>query len=249
MTCFRIATYNVHKCKGADWRVSPHRIAAVICRLRADVIATQEILHSQAEAISRDIDLPFTFAAVREHGGEPYGNAVFARLPVLSSERYDLTVGMREPRECLRVSVALTHEQPLHFFAVHLGTSFLERRKQARRFISDQVLERVDVKGTRIVAGDFNEWTRGLATRLLSEHLQSADVAIHLKRRRTYPGVLPVLHLDHIYYDPVFHLRGMDLHRTPLALLASDHLPLIADFEMAGVVAEQGNDAEAELTD
>jgi endonuclease/exonuclease/phosphatase family metal-dependent hydrolase len=83
------------------------------------------------------------------------------------------------------------------------------------------------------VLGDFNEWTRGLASRLLSAHLQSADVRHHLRRAKTYPGVLPFLHLDHIYYDDgALELKRLTLHKTRTALVASDHLPLIADFEI-----------------
>lgn len=237
MTRFRVATYNVHKCKGVDWRVSPTRIADVICEIKADFIAAQEMLYSHAELISRRVGLPFTFGPARKHQGEPYGNAVFTQLPVISSESYSVTARMREPRQCLRVSVSLSKTEPLHFFAVHLGTSFRERREQARRFVSAEILERSDVKGSRIVAGDFNEWTRGLATRMLTERLRSADIVMHLKRGSTYPGVLPFLHLDHIYYDPVFYVCGMSLHRTRLALLASDHLPLVADFETAASVS------------
>ena len=232
MMRFRVATYNVHKCKGVDWRVSPERIADVIGEIKSDIVATQEILYSQAAAISSRVGLAFVFGAARQHDGEAYGNAVFTNFPAISSERYDISVRVYEPRQCLRVSVALTPLRSLHFFAVHLGTSFLERRQQARSLVSREILERSDVKGARVVAGDFNEWTRGLATRMLSKHLRSADIAMHLKRRSTYPGVLPFMHLDHIYYDPAFHLRQMHLHRTRLALLASDHLPLIADFEM-----------------
>ena len=54
--------------------------------------------------------------------------------------------------------------------------------------------------------GDFNEWLRGPATRVLTERLDSLDLRAHLKRRRTYPGFLPLLHLDHIYYRG--HGRG-----------------------------------------
>ncbi len=231
MTRFRVATYNVHKCKGIDWRVSSDRIADVLGETQADMIAAQEILYSQAEAVSRRSGTPFLFGAARQHDDEPYGNAVFTRLPVLSSEGYDLTARVREPRQCLRVTVSLGEAIPVHFFAVHLGTSFSERREQARRLVAAEILERADVKGARIVAGDFNEWTRGLATRMLGKHLRSADIVLHLKRRKTYPGLFPFLHLDHIYYDPVFRLREMRLLRTRLALAASDHLPLIADFE------------------
>ncbi len=171
MTCFRVATYNVHKCKGVDWRVSPRRIADVIFEIEADIVAAQEILYSQAEAISSHVALPFVFGAARQHAREPYGNAVFTRFPVISSGNYDLTVRAREPRQCLRVSVLLADANPLHFFAVHLGTSFLERREQARRFVSAEILEHPDLKGARVVAGDFNEWTRGLATQMLSRTL------------------------------------------------------------------------------
>jgi endonuclease/exonuclease/phosphatase family metal-dependent hydrolase len=217
-----------------DFRASPERIATVIRECKADILATQEITYSQAETVGGHIGCPFIFGAARQHQSEPYGNAVFSHFRVVSHENYDLTVNRREPRQCLRVSLALPDSQNLHFFAVHLGTAFLERREQARRLLSSGVLERPDVTGARILAGDFNEWTRGLATRMLGRHLQSADISMHLKRSRTYPGALPFLHLDHIYYDTAFLVQNMHLHRTRLAVLASDHLPLIAEFETAG---------------
>ncbi len=40
----RIATYNVHKCRGLDGRVHPARVADVLGKLGADVIALQEVL-------------------------------------------------------------------------------------------------------------------------------------------------------------------------------------------------------------
>ena len=79
---------------------------------------------------------------------------------------------------------------------------------------------------------DFNEWTSGLATQLLREHLKSAEL-----RSRSYPGLMPVLHLDHIYYDEALRLEKLTLHRTRKALVASDHLPLSGDFEVAAVEA------------
>jgi endonuclease/exonuclease/phosphatase family metal-dependent hydrolase len=233
MTPFRIATYNVHKCKGIDWRVSPARIAEVMACLHAEIVGTQEILLSQAEEISRRLDVPFTFGAARQHAGEPYGNAVFSRWPVLANRNYDLTVAGREERQALRVSLTASSGRPLHFFALHLGTSFSERRVQARKLLSGEVLLAPEVAGRRMIAGDFNEWTRGLATEMLSQEFKSADLLMHLKRSRTYPGVLPFLHLDHVYYDSDFLLRELHLDSSKLALRASDHLPLVAVFSEA----------------
>jgi endonuclease/exonuclease/phosphatase family metal-dependent hydrolase len=215
-----------------DWRVNPARIADVIRCLESDILATQEILLSQAEEIAKRINVPFIFGRARDHAGEPYGNAVFTRLPVLCHESYDLTVLGREHRQCLRVSLSLPEAVIIHFFALHLGTSYLERRKQARQLLSPGILAAHERNTHRIVAGDFNEWTRGLTSQLLSEHLQSADLMLHLKHGKTYPGIVPFMHLDHIYYDNDFQLRDMKLLRTKLSLAASDHLPLVAKFAL-----------------
>ncbi|HEY3454114.1 MAG TPA: endonuclease/exonuclease/phosphatase family protein [Bryobacteraceae bacterium] len=230
MMVFRVATYNVHKCKGMDWRVSPARIADVIGCLESEILATQEILLSQAGEISKRLGTPFIFGTARQHAGEPYGNAIFTKLPFVSHQNHDLTISGREQRQCLRVSLLLPEGRTVHFFALHLGTSFTERRKQARQLLSSDILACAQFQTHRIVVGDFNEWTRGLASQLLSQHMESADIVMHLKRGTTYPGILPFLHLDHIYYDRDFELRDMHLYRTKLSLLASDHLPLVATF-------------------
>ena len=73
---------------------------------------------------------------------------------------------------------------------------------------------------------------KGLATQMLSERLQSIDLRKHLRRRRTYPGVFPVLHLDHIYYDGQVEVVKLELPRTRLSLMASDHLPLVAELKV-----------------
>jgi endonuclease/exonuclease/phosphatase (EEP) superfamily protein YafD len=37
---------------------------------------------------------------------------------------------------------------------------------------------------------------------------------------------------DHIYYDNHLKIKNAFAHRIPLALVASDHLPLVADFSL-----------------
>jgi endonuclease/exonuclease/phosphatase family metal-dependent hydrolase len=144
---------------------------------------------------------------------------------------YDITWSGRERRGCLRADVEVEPGRRLHVFNVHLGTAFLERRHQARQLVGGEILQGHELDGGRVVLGDFNEWTRGLASRLLAEHFKSADIRHHLRRARTYPGLLPLLHLDHVYYDPKLSLERLTLHRSRAALVASDHLPLVADFK------------------
>jgi endonuclease/exonuclease/phosphatase family metal-dependent hydrolase len=42
----RIATYNIHRCRGMDRRVDPARIVEVLRDIDADVIALQEVIGS-----------------------------------------------------------------------------------------------------------------------------------------------------------------------------------------------------------
>jgi endonuclease/exonuclease/phosphatase family metal-dependent hydrolase len=226
----RAVTYNVHKCRGLDGRTTASRIADVLREIRPDIVALQEVMVHQAELLARELGLAFAMGENRSHQGYAYGNAVLSRFPIRDSRNYDLTVGGREERGCLRADLAWNGASVLHVFNVHLGTSFFERRKQGRRLIAADMLSDLSIQSPRVVLGDFNEWTCGLATRLLRSNLESADIRRHLQRSRTYPGVLPLLHLDHIYYDPKLKLERLTLFRTGKALVASDHLPLVAEF-------------------
>ena len=124
----------------------------------------------------------------------------------------------------------LGQNQVLHVYNVHLGPSYLERRHQARRLFDTTILRNGDLTGSRIILGDFNEWTRELASRPLTEHFERVDVRFYLGWPRTYPGILPFLRLDHIYFDTSLTLEGATLYGSRKQLIASDHLPMIADF-------------------
>jgi endonuclease/exonuclease/phosphatase family metal-dependent hydrolase len=234
----RAVTYNIHKCKGMDRRVRPERIVEVLREIDADIVALQEVLwihgaedrNDQAHFIARELGLDFRLGENRKLHGGAYGNVVLSRFPMGQARNHDISVSGREQRGCLRVDVELHGKQTLHVYNVHLGTSYNERRHQASKLLNDDILKNGDNAGPRLLLGDFNDWTRGPASRLLAEHFRSADLRIHLGRFGTYPGFLPLVHLDHIYFDESLKLVKASLHRSRTALIASDHLPVAAEF-------------------
>lgn len=236
---FRVATYNIHKCVGIDRVLRPDRITAVLREIDADIVGLQEVLciqgqeshDDQAHYLARELGLDFRLGENRRLRGGAYGNVVLSRFPMMATRNHDISVAGREQRGCLRVDIDLHGNQPLHIYNVHLGTSFTERRHQARKLLHEDVLKNSDHTGPRVLLGDFNEWTHGLASRLLHEHFQNADLRLHIGAR-TYPGVLPFMHLDHIYFDESLELLEAKLHRSRTALIASDHLPIVADFRV-----------------
>ncbi len=240
MNKIRIATYNIHKCVGIDRKFSPERIADVLREIDADIVALQEVLcHSgaqkrehQAEFIAGELGVDYFLGENRKIREGIYGNAVLSRLPVKHSQNFDISIHKYEPRGCLLTEIALgAQHETLQFFNVHLGTSFFERRQQVHKLLAAHVLEHAKFTGKRIVAGDFNEWTKGLTTKLFKANFQAVDAKKHLGTARTFPGILPLLHLDHIYFDKKFKLANAFLHKSRTALVASDHLPIVAEFE------------------
>jgi endonuclease/exonuclease/phosphatase family metal-dependent hydrolase len=239
MNKIRIATYNIHKCVGIDRKFSPERIAEVLLEIDADVVALQEVLchknankrEHQAEFIAEELGMDFFLGENRQIKGGLYGNAVLSRLPVKHSQNFDISITKYEPRGCLLTEIALGGRDNLQFFNVHLGTSFFERRQQVHKLLAAHVLEHAKFTGKRIVAGDFNEWTRGLTTKLFKTKFHCVDPKKHLGTTRTFPGILPIFHLDHIYFDKNFRLADAFLHKSKTALVASDHLPIVAEFE------------------
>jgi endonuclease/exonuclease/phosphatase family metal-dependent hydrolase len=222
----RVVTYNIHKSRGLDGKTSPARIVKVLRELDADIIALQEVVWVEGGAAELDQGRFFADAlsyhycpgATRRTRGVTHGNVVLSRVPIRSMCNYDLTWHRRERRACLRVDIEFPHGHLLHVFNVHLGLAFGERRHQARKLVGADMLANSMLKGTRLVLGDFNDWTRGFPSRLLATHLESVDIQSHLGHRRTYPGVLPL------------QLEQLVLHRSRTALIASDHIPLAAEF-------------------
>lgn len=231
----RVATYNIHRARGLDGRTRLERIAAVLATVDADIVALQEVVGAsplkagQAAELGAALGMGWVMAPTRHWRTALFGNVVLSRFPVKHHVQHDLTWKTCEPRNVQRVDFEVD-SHVLHFYNVHLGTALLERRHQAARLAS--LVHDRRVTGPKIVLGDFNEWARGLATDILAERLQSVDLRQHLKRGRTYPGFFPILHLDHIYYEGRVEVVTVSTPRDRLALVASDHVPLVADLKI-----------------
>jgi endonuclease/exonuclease/phosphatase family metal-dependent hydrolase len=223
----RVVSYNVHSCKGLDFRTQPGRIAAILRRTGADVAGLQEVREEQAAEIARRLGFHLAFVRADIVHGYKFGNAILSRFPIQATHTYPLGVPHRQQRACLQAEIAWpTNAQVVHVFVVHLGLKGEERRYQAERLASQEILaDPAWQNAPRIFMGDLNEkGSNGAVNQNLAAVLQPA-------KRRTWPGLLPLLYLDRFYFGGDIRLRSLRLYRSGSALIASDHVPLVAVFE------------------
>ena len=225
---FTVASYNIHKCAGLDGRVDLDRIADVIREIDADLIGVQEVFRPQALGLAERLGVEVEMGPTRERDGHPYGNAILTRLEVRGSRTFDLSRPDREPRGGIRLDLALADGLLLHLFNVHFGLKIRERAAQVRMLVREHILHD-ELTGPRVVVGDLNEWFwfPGAVGRTLRRELHGP------RFRRTHPAPLPLFPLDRIYWDRDLAADGFHVHRSRLARVASDHLPVVARLRMA----------------
>ncbi len=240
----RVATYNVHACIGRDRRHDPDRIAAVITELDADVVALQEFTYPASVALETRTPVVLmtldryqcALGPTRERPGrgvtECFGNALLSRYPILEVHRLDLSMARREPRGALAATMDLGGGRHLHVLAAHLGLRLRERRFQVR-----QILDYLaDVQNELVVVlGDFNDWLPGRSAAHVLDALLGRP-----RRPASFPVSRPLVPLDRVWVRPLEALRRIHAHASPMARMASDHLPVVAEVEVtAGLSAPE----------
>lgn len=220
----RVVTYNIHKARGLDRRVRIERILEILRRIDADVIGVQEIYEEQADYLAQALRMRLvTGTTVRRPEGA-CGNAILTRLTLQGVATFDLSVEAREARGGIRADLDF-HGRTLHVLNVHLGLRQRERVTQVKWLVERHILG-TERPGPRIVIGDLNEWFPGRVGRTLRQEFTS------LRPRRTHPSLLPLWALDRIYWDHAFTGESLRVHRSRIARVASDHLPLVATLRL-----------------
>jgi endonuclease/exonuclease/phosphatase family metal-dependent hydrolase len=229
-----IASYNIHKCIGRDGRFDPSRTIAVIAEIGADVIALQEVDRRfgdragllDLKALERASGLvPVPLNGTRSSHGW-HGNLVLVRDGTVTGT-HQLTLPGVEPRGALVVDLTLA-AGPLRIIAAHLGLLRHSRASQVAAILS--VAEPQDGRPT-ILVGDLNEWRLGRRSSLRSLHATFGPLQAAVA---SFPSQFPVWSLDRILASPHELVSHIEVHDSPLARAASDHLPIKAVINLGG---------------
>ena len=238
----RVATWNIHKGVqglGPARRLEIHNIGHAIEQLDADLVCLQEVRFANRREQQRFARWPeqpqadflapegyepvYRTNAVTRHG--EHGNALLSRWPVLSHQHEDMSDHRFEQRGLLHTEVQVAG-RAVHVLVVHLGLIPASRERQVQQ-LQRYIAREVPAQAPVIVAGDFNDWGPRLSHLLAHAGLRQFDGA----RTPTYPSRLPLAQLDHVYARGLRPLSSL-VPRGPIWRRMSDHLPLLAEFDL-----------------
>ena len=228
----KVASYNIHKCRGVDGMVRPERIITVVKEVSADLVALQEVDHRigtrtgllNPAMIESETGLKLLIQSNVVDGHGWHGNALLVRGEPRHYRRSRLHLPGIEPRGAVFAERDLG-EGLFRVIAVHLGLLRRSRMKQTKALLGAFLgLKPMPT----IMFGDFNEWrrVRRSALAVLEPVFGSLSVL------SSFPSRLPFFPMDRILDWPPGLITRLTVHSTPLARLDSDHLQLVADVNL-----------------
>ncbi|WP_200834902.1 endonuclease/exonuclease/phosphatase family protein [Phyllobacterium salinisoli] len=236
-----IASYNVHKCVGVDKQFDPERTARVITEIDADVIAIQEadkrfgrrsglLDLDWLERTSGLVPVPINAMSPTGHGW--HGNLILSRKGTVRNVSQLKLPGV-EPRGALVVDIDFAVGQ-LRIIAAHFGLLRRSREQQAEAIMA--AFEAEEMLPTLLI-GDLNEWRVGKRSSLASllPIFDPSSGAVP-----SFPSRFPVLALDRVLGHPHDLVTAVEVHDTPLARVASDHLPIKAHIDLGSFMSRTG---------
>lgn len=227
---FKVASYNIHKGVGTDRRRDPARILRVLQEVDADIVCLQEAdlrFGTRASVLPRFLIEGHTDYApvpldVQADSMGWHGNAILAKRDIAVESHDILHIPCLEPRGVVTARLRIGAAS-LSVFGMHLDLSGLWRVRQARAIAA--LGEAARASGPVVLMGDLNEWRANSgAFREFGKHFTVLDPGPSFHSRR------PVGRLDRIMHCGGLTVQDCGVHRSALATVASDHLPVWAQF-------------------
>lgn len=226
----RLASYNIRKAVGLDWKRKPERILAVLDEIEADVVVLQE---ADKRLGVRPAAIPLGLLSSHgrfEHldpGPGPslgwHGNAILLRKGLRGEVAELIDLPGIEPRGALVARIRPESGRGmLILVAAHLGLNRGSRHRQMGTILSATRKYRMPL----VVAGDLNE-------RAPSRLLAPFDPQLKLVTPGpSFHAAHPFVALDHMILRGRIRAAQAKVHVSPLARVASDHLPIWADLSL-----------------
>jgi endonuclease/exonuclease/phosphatase family metal-dependent hydrolase len=243
----RVMTYNIHHGEGVDGKVDVDRIAKLVLDAKADIVALQEVDRGVERTKRIDImttlsdltGMTYAFGKTIDYQGGDFGNGFLTRFPILEERNLLYSVNRGgEQRGLLQLLLDARGEEivvmntHLDFHEADSERVYCtnEIRNAARRYVPRPI----------IVCGDFNDEPGSRTVATMQEEFTDAWEKVGRGAAHTHPVDSAKQRIDYIFFSKVVsqsesasRLMLQPVSAWVLPSRASDHLPLLVEFELA----------------
>ena len=230
----KVASYNIRKAVGLDWRRKPARVLSVLNELDADIVALQEvdrrfgsrITALDPEMIARETDYQAIKFSPRPQSLGYHGNVILARKRVSVVDARPMALPHLEPRGAAVADLEVDGRR-VRIVGMHLGLTRKWRQLQTQAIVNE--LRALEANMPTVLMGDLNE--PDLKSGVLRAFEQRHTIAVC---GPSFHASMPVFSLDRIIVTSDIGIAEAGVHRTSLSREASDHLPIWAKVTLPG---------------
>ena len=235
----RVMTFNIRHGEGLDQKVNLERIAQIIRREGADIVALQEVDCGTARTSQRDMpaelakltSMTCVFSNNFHFGGGDYGNAVLTRFPVKAwkNHHYPMLHG-GEQRGLLQLELDV-HGVDLVLMNTHLD--YNKKGDDSERWASLADIEkaiRAYSGKLLLLCGDFNDTPDSRVYERMSKTFIDTWAEAGSGEGFTIPAEAPTRRIDYLWISKDSRLKPLKAW-VPQSE-ASDHLPVAAEFSL-----------------
>ena len=231
----KVLTYNIYHGETMLGDFDLDKIARVLLKSDADLIALQEVDFKTQRAQGYDLAtelgqrigfLPFFARAMPFDGGE-YGEAILSKYSAISSRKIDLPFSEgNEPRAAMEIIIELPSKDTILFVGTHLDHT----RVQADRIAQCKMLasQYMDNNLPGILAGDLNAMPESLPIQELKKEWSRTSLKDPLP---TFPAKDPQRKIDYIMVRPEHRWKILET-QTICDTIASDHCGYLVTLEL-----------------
>jgi endonuclease/exonuclease/phosphatase family metal-dependent hydrolase len=243
----RVMTWNIHHGEGLDKNIDLDRIAERITDEKADIVAIQEVdrgveRSKKIDMITKLADITgmtYAFGKTIDYQGGDFGNAFLTRFPIFEERSVLFKKSPdAEQRGVLLLVLGIIGEEVV-VANTHLDSQGNDSLRVAGVNELKSILKGYSSRAT-IICGDFNDIPSGrVVTQLKEEYLDAWEQA-GTWEGFTFPSDVPKKRIDYVFTNKTRRPDSASsaVHLRPLSArvaksLASDHLPLIVEFELS----------------
>lgn len=238
-TRLRVVTYNIHHGQGIDGRIDISRIGDILDSSKAGLAALQEVDRGVERTgkidilrlISHQTGMHMAFGKNIDFQGGDYGNAILSRFDIDTVKNFHYKMMREGEQRGLLETIVEVNGEKVVFMDTHTGDKNTEQEKLMN---ADEIINALkSYDGLPVIlCGDFNDRPESKMHDKLKEYFTDLWELLGKGPGYTFSSVNPDRRIDYIYISKEGLKKLRPVSIQVLQSEASDHLPLLAEFEL-----------------